>query len=167
MAELLAPGIFHDNSLAFSSAGTRGLHGHAIGREAADLLRHDHIDGEAIDSFRSRRITPQIAADADLILCFEARQRGEIVVESPIKGRRTFLITDFANLCEAARSAGWISGGTLPERIDSVMENAGLLRPELPTAQDVADPQGMGPQAFASAHDAIVQLLHRIMRALQ
>ena len=167
MAELLAPGIFRNSSLEFASAGTRGLHGHAIGEEAAALLRRDHVDEHAIKSFRSRRITPQIAAEADLILCFEAQQRGDIVIESPMRGRRTFMLTDFANIAEASKANGWLAGDTMAERIDSVIDSAGLLRPELPEAQDVDDPQGMGEEAFTSARDAIVQLLDRIARALQ
>ncbi|WP_165784900.1 low molecular weight phosphatase family protein [Bifidobacterium parmae] len=166
MAELLAPHFFSDDSLEFASAGTRGLHDHAISRDAADLMRRDRIDGAAIAAFRSRRITPSIASGADLILCFEERQRGDIVVESPLVARRTFLITDFANLCEAAKREGWIEGANVEERIGSVIDNAGLLRPQLPEAEDVADPQGRGMAAFVEAHNTIVRLFKRLAAAL-
>lgn len=166
MAELLAPHVLTDASLEFASAGTRGLHDHAMSADAADLMRRDHIDEKKITTFRSRRISPQIARDADLILCFEERQRGDIVLEAPVKARRTFLITDFANLCEAAREEGWIEGGTFEERVDSVVANAGLLRPQLPAATNVADPQGQGIAAYVEAHNAIVRLLKRIAAAL-
>lgn len=166
MAEMLAPHFFTDMSLTFASAGTRGLHDHAMSHDAVELMRRDHIDETAIEAFRSHRITPQIASGADLILCFEGRQRGDIVVESPLAARRTFLITDFANLCEAAKREGWVEGGTFSERIDSVIANAGLLRPQLPEPEDVADPQGRGMPAFVEAHNAIVRLFKRIAAAL-
>lgn len=166
MAELLAPYIFHDDSLTFESAGTRGLHDHPISDEATAILRRDHIDEKAIESFRSRRITPQIAREADLILCFETAQRADIVVESPLKARRTFLITDFANMCEMARERGWITGNSVEERINSVVDNAGLLRPELPDAENVDDPQDLGMDAFISAHNALVRVLKRIAAGL-
>lgn len=166
MAELLAPYIFHDDSLTFESAGTRGLHDHPMSDEAAAILRQDHIGEQAIEAFRSRRITPQIARDADLILCFETAQRADIVVESPLKARRTFLITDFANMCETARQQGLLTGGSIEERIDSVVDNAGLLRPELPDAENVDDPQGLGMDAFVTAHNALVRVLKRIAAAL-
>lgn len=167
MAELLAPHIFHDESLEFSSAGTRGLHDHVISPQAAALLRRDNIDENAISAFRSRRISPQIAANADLILCFETAQRSDIVIESPLKGRSTFLITDFANMCETAKQQGWMTGSTVRARIESVIDNAGLLRPELPDAENVDDPQGRGMEAFIAAHNALVRVLKRIAQTVE
>ncbi|MBT1173147.1 low molecular weight phosphatase family protein [Bifidobacterium sp. MA2] len=167
MAELLAPHIFKDDSLTFESAGARGLHDHPISEEAAELLRRDGIDGALIDAFRSRRVSPQVTAGADLILCFETAQRSDIVVESPLKARRTFLITDFANMCETAKAQGWLTGSTIEERIDSVVDNAGLLRPELPDAENVDDPQGRGMDAFVTAHNALVRVLKHIATALE
>lgn len=167
MAELIAPHIFRDDSLTFASAGTRGLHDHPISEEAAAILRQDHIDEAAIEAFRSRRVSPAITADADLILCFETAQRSDIVVESPLKARRTFLITDFANMCETAKNQGWLTGNTVEERVESVVDNAGLLRPDLPDAENVDDPQGRGMDAFVTAHNALVRVLTRIAGALE
>lgn len=57
MAEILAPHIFNEPSLEFSSAGTHGLHDYAISREAERLLQRNHISQMTVDAFRSRRLT--------------------------------------------------------------------------------------------------------------
>ena len=166
MAELMAPHIFKDPSLQFASAGTRGLHDHAISNETGTLLRHDGIDQAAIDAFRSRRISPAIARESDLILCFEHAQRSDIATENPLKARRTFLMTDFANLCELCARNGWLEGADFTARVESAIANVGLARPELPQAQDIDDPQGQGMEAFITAHNELVRMLKRIQQAL-
>lgn len=62
MAEILAPHIFNEPSLEFSSAGTHGLHDYAISWEVERLLQRSHISQMTVDAFRSRRLTAAIAA---------------------------------------------------------------------------------------------------------
>ena len=166
MAEILAPHIFKDPNLKFSSAGTHGLHGYAISREAEQLLRRNHIDQRTIDAFRSRRLTPAIAAKADLILCFEHHQRAHIVVESPLKARQTFMLSDFANLCEAARERRLIEGESLEKRLLSVARSAPGLRLAVPDPSDIEDPQGKDMQAYITAHNETVRAMKRVVAAV-
>lgn len=166
MAEILAPHIFKDPGLKFSSAGTHGLHGYAISREAEQLLRRNHIDQRTIDVFRSRRLPPVIASKADLILCFEQHQRAHIVVESPLKARWTFTLNDFANLCETAKERRLIEGESTEERLLSVADGAPGLRLAVPEPSDIADPQGKDMQAYITAHNETVRALKRIVAAV-
>lgn len=62
MAEILAPHIFNEPSLEFSSAGTHGLHDYAISWKAERLLQRSHISQMTVDAFRSKRLTAAIAA---------------------------------------------------------------------------------------------------------
>lgn len=166
MAEILSPRIFNDPGLTFSSAGTHGLHGYAISRQAERLLQRNHISQMTIDAFRSRRLTAVITSKADLILCFEHHQRTHIVVESPLKARRTFLLNDFANLCEAARQRGLITGDAVEDRLLGVADIAPLLRTSVPASSDIADPQGGDMEAYLTAHNETVRALKRIAAAV-
>ena len=166
MAEILAPHIFNEPSLEFSSAGTRGLHDYAISREAERLLQRNHISQMTVDAFRSRRLTAAIAAKADLILCFEQHQRTQIVVESPLKARRTFMLNDFANLCEEAQERGVIKGDTVEDRILYVANAAPLLRMSVSIPADIEDPQGKDMEAYIIAHNETVRALKRIAAAV-
>ena len=96
MGELLMRRYLSGTSITVSSAGTHALVGHPIDPSSGRLM-----DSVGIDSgeFRSRQLTRELAENADLILCFEEEQRNNIVDMAPAVVRRTFLVTDFANMC--------------------------------------------------------------------
>ncbi|MCH9276180.1 low molecular weight phosphatase family protein [Bifidobacterium amazonense] len=156
MGELLLPRYFADPSITADSAGTRGLIDHEIDPSSAKLLAADGIDSSA---FRSKRITPQLANDADLILCFEPHQRQDIATIAPRAGRRTFLLTDFANMCTYCAQQGYLEGSTQPERLESVIDNASMIRPMLPAPLTIEDPHRKEFPVFQKAHDQICQAL--------
>ncbi|KAB8290919.1 protein-tyrosine-phosphatase [Bifidobacterium avesanii] len=164
MGELLFPRFIADPAITVRSAGTHGLIDHPIAKHSGELMRHDGIDPSA---FRSRRLTPAIAQDADLILCFEKAQRADIVTMAPAKHRRTFVLPDFANACSYCAKAGYVRGGSPAARLESVIANADLARPLLPPVHDVADPQGKDTPAFITAHNEIVTALNAIALAVR
>ena len=88
--------------------------------------------------FRSRRLTRQMADEADLILCFEKQQRKEIVTLAPAAVRYTFLLDDFANMCDYCARNNMIAGLTIQERLQSVIKKSeGHRRPAWPRIQHV------------------------------
>ena len=124
MGELLMRRYLSGTSITVSSAGTHALVGHPIDPSSGRLM-----DSVGIDSgeFRSRQLTRQLAENADLILCFEEE-------------RRTFLVTDFANMCLYCAQHDLVKGLTVQERLNSVIEASSFIRPMIPAPRDVEDP---------------------------
>lgn len=164
MGELLLPRFIPDPDIVTDSAGTRGLPRHPIDSHSAALLAHANIDSSM---FRSKRITPQIANDADLILCFEPHHITDVVTLAPRAGRYTFLLTDFANLCVYCAKQGYIQGPTRQAKLESAIDNASLVRPMLPKPMTIADPYKQELSVFIQAHNAICQALTLIARATE
>lgn len=68
MGELLLTRYLEGTTVQVSSAGTHGLPMHQIDPSSARMMDSVGIESSG---FRSRRLTGQMASDADLILCFE------------------------------------------------------------------------------------------------
>jgi protein-tyrosine phosphatase len=159
MGELLLPRYLSDPTLISSSAGTYGLHEHAIDPSSARLLS---AEGIGSSSFRSRRLTPAMAKEQDLILCFEKEQRKDIVMLAPTTIRRTFMLTDFANMCSYCKQEGFIEGSTMLQRLESVMDNASMIRPMIPEPAEIEDPNRKDFSVFQRAFTQINQSLQTI-----
>lgn len=157
MGELLLPKYIPD--LESDSAGTRGLDNHQIAQSSAKLMSAHGIDPSA---FRSKRITPQLANSSDLILCFEHEQRNEISVIAPISARRTFLIKDFANMCAYCKEQGYMDGDTREERLESVIDNASMIRPMIPDTANIEDPMGKDYAVYERSYQEICKALQTI-----
>ncbi|WP_094730465.1 low molecular weight phosphatase family protein [Bifidobacterium hapali] len=162
MGELLLSHYIPDADISVDSAGTRGLDNHAIDPSSAKLLDQAGIDSSA---FRSKRITPQLADSADLIFCFEPHQRQDIATLAPRAGRRTFLLPDFANMCAYCAQQGFITGNNRQERLESVIDNASMIRPMLPAPISIEDPHRKDFPVFQKAYDQICQALSIIAKA--
>ena len=162
MGELLLPRFLPDPGITSDSAGTRGLPQHPIDPNSAKLMSYANIDSS---SFRSKRITPQIAADADLILCFEQHHIRDVATVLPQAARYTFLLTDFANLCGYCAQQGMLAGTTRAQKLVAAINNASLVRPMLPDPMTIPDPYRKDLTAFVQAHNAICQSLDLIARA--
>ena len=139
MGELLLTHYLEGTTVRVSSAGTYGLPMHQIDPSSARMMASVGIESSG---FRSRRLTSQMAADADLILCFEKSQRKDIVTLAPTAVRYTFLLPDFANMCKYCAGNGIVKGLTIQERLQSVIDMSSIIRPMLPEAQDIEDPHG-------------------------
>ena len=101
------------------------------------------MDSVGIESsgFHSRRLTRQMADDADLILCFEKQQRKDIVTLAPAAVRYTFLLNDFANMCDYCAQHNMVTGTTIQERLESVIRRSSMIRPMIPLPKDIDDPR--------------------------
>ncbi len=164
MGELMFPLFFHDNSITTDSAGVQGLIDSPIDPSSARLMQMDGIDAS---TFRSKRLTPQLAMGSDLILCFTEHQRKKIVELAPRSRSRTFLLTDFADLCTYCHNNNLIQGSTLKNRLDSVLANASLARPMLPKAHEIDDPYQQDFPAFETAQTQIGEAFANIAAALE
>lgn len=163
MGELLLAKYLEGTSLTVSSAGTHGLLSHAIDPSSARLMTSAGIDSSA---FRSRRLTAELAEQADLILCFEKRQRESIVALSPTSTSHTFLLSDFAALSSYAAAQSLVRGQSIQQRLTSIIDAAPLMSPNLPQAAEIADPHGKEFAAFqvaaAQINDALYTILHSL-----
>lgn len=164
IGELLTSHYLERTSMQVSSAGTHGLDSHPIDPSSEYLMNAVGID---TSDFRSRRLTRQMAESADLILCFEKQQRADIVTLAPNANRYTFLITDFANMCEYCAKNNLVEGMTIQERLQSVIRASTLIRPMLPTAQNIADPHRQSFDKFRLAAEQTNAALRTIFTSMR
>ena len=80
---------------------------------------------------------------------------------------KTFLLSDFANLCRYFGQNNLLHGTNVEDRMREVMYNASMARRALPEAEDIADPYRKEFAAFQMAYDQIIQLFAEIVNALE
>ncbi|WP_137655298.1 arsenate reductase/protein-tyrosine-phosphatase family protein [Bifidobacterium moukalabense] len=164
MGELLLTKYLTGTTVRVSSAGTRGLPMHQIDPSSARLMDSVGIESSG---FRSRRLTRQMADEADLILCFEKGQRKDIVALAPAAVRYTFLLSDFANMCEYCARNGMVKGLTIQERLQSVIKSSSMIRPMLPTPRDIEDPHGRTFDKFRTAANQTNTSIRTILKSMR
>ena len=145
-----------ESGLVFSSAGTHAQDGHPMDPTMADASPEL---GMASSGFRSRRLTPSMINEADLVLTAEGRHRELILAEKPEAFRKVF------SLGQAARSlAQETLRGTGHQLIAELVEHRSRTRAE----DDVPDPIGRGPEMAAAVarllQDQLDHVLSRISR---
>lgn len=163
MGELLFRTYTQGTSLEVGSAGTHSLAGHSIDPSSKALM-----DAVGIDSsqFRSTQLTQDIADNSDLILCFEPEQRHNIVVIAPTALPYTFTLTDFSNMCAYCAQHNMITGVTIQERLQSVIDQSMQIRPMLPPSATIPDPYRKNFEAFRSAARATNDAIRNILRSI-
>lgn len=164
MGELLLAKYLSGTTIRMASAGTRGLAQHEMDRYSARLMRSVDIEPSG---FRSRRLTRPMAEEADLILCFEKKQRKDIVTLAPNAVRYTFLVDDFANMCQYCAQQGLIEGLTVQERLESVIRASTIIRPMLPKAKDIEDPISKPFEVFVEVANELNRDLCAMLSALK
>ncbi|GAA5147464.1 hypothetical protein GCM10023340_19940 [Nocardioides marinquilinus] len=138
-----------------TSAGTIGPDGHPMDADAAaELVR---LGGDPA-GFVARRLTPEMAAGADLVLTATADLRQRVVALTPRALKRTFTLTELAAVLEA--------GGLDDVALRDLPRAAAARRPAAAAAPDVPDPIGLGPQAHREAADRIEAAVDVIAAAL-
>lgn len=142
-----------EGGLEVSSAGTHGLDDYRIDHEMSSLLTASDLDSE---SFRSRRLTPELVDEADLVLTAEVSHRRYVLEERPTAFRKVFTLGQFA---EAVKQAEGLTGAELLAEI-------GNRRPPADPELDVSDPYGRGPEAATQAAEQIETLLRVAVPAL-
>ena len=140
----------------FTSAGTHGFDEHAMDDVMAAQLTSTGID---VTDFRSRRVTPKLIAEADLVLTAEAAHRSAILEENPDAVRKVFTLGQAARL--AADLAADPQGARTPREVAAALaERRGAPEP----SDDVEDPYRRGEEAAAVAARDITDKLRRIFQ---
>ena len=100
-------------------------------------------------------------------LCFEKQQRKEIVTLAPAAVRYTFLLDDFANMCDYCARNNMIAGLTIQERLQSVIKKSSMIRPMIPQPKDIADPHGREFSMFCVAAEQTNGAIRKILKSMR
>jgi len=152
--ELLARQALPDAAdVVFGSAGTHARDGQPINPDMVVALP------AGLDSagFRSRRLTPPLLEDADLVLTMETAHRSHVLDDHPAMFRKVFTLGQFAQAVEKA-PAGL-------DR-DALLLHIGAARGHADPALDVADPYRRGPEAASGCVARLEELLRVVVPAL-
>jgi protein-tyrosine phosphatase len=140
-------------SAGFLAGGVPAAAGSARAAQRRGLDLRDH---------RSRQLTPEIVADAGLVLVMERRQVRELAVLVPGSLGRTFTVKDVV-------TRGTRLGRRRPDesmeewiaRLHADREHAELLRDD--PSEDVADPMGGTAADYERTADALDALFERFV----
>ncbi len=144
-----------DDSISFSSAGTHGFVEHPMDDVMAAALQ----DAQGIDAaeFRSRPLTRDLLAEADLVITAEASHRSFILDDDPGSFRKVF------TLGQLAETLGELEPGiTRSELLQVLGERRGAASTDL----DVSDPFRRGRPAAKRCAEHIDSLLRVVVPAL-
>ncbi|CAN7164914.1 low molecular weight phosphatase family protein [Microbacterium sp. LjRoot45] len=143
------------------SAGTRAHEGEPVTRQALQVLEARGFDAA---SFRSRPLTAELVAWADLVLCAERAHRGDVVRLLPRAHRKTFTLAQAARLLSVAE---------LPDRgadsVPALAEALAAARGILPQSvdDDIDDPAGGTMADYERAADRIAAATRAVAGALR
>lgn len=141
--------------LVVSSAGTHGF----VDREMDDVMAAALTDARGVSAtgFRSRALTRELVAEADIVITAEAAHRSFILDDDPGAFRKVF------TLGQLAQAVGELEPDVDPaDLLRALGERRGTAAPEL----DVADPYRRGPQAAQHAAEHIDSLLRIVIPVL-
>lgn len=85
-----------------ASAGTRAMTGRGAHPNTLTVLGERGVPTPPVGAWAARQLTPELIRQADLVLAAAAEHRRAVVSMLPAAVQRTFLLLDFARLCEAA-----------------------------------------------------------------
>ncbi len=128
--------------------------------DAVEAMRRRGLD---VASHRSRRLTAERLACADLVLVSEKRHVVAVAGAVPELFSVTFTLPEFCRLTEAG---GLPYGSTLAERLERLgagRNAAGYLRGDVP---ELADPTGLSRRRFESAVKRIEKMCAAAVDAL-
>jgi low molecular weight protein-tyrosine phosphatase len=150
------------NRVQVSSAGTRAQPGAPMHAYTASSLR---ALGAEADQHAARRLTPDLIADADVILTATAVERDDVLSMAPGALDRTFTLLEFARLSVPLTPA--VPSGRFQPR--AVVSSALGLRwrpaPGPRGSDDIPDPRRT-PEAFDLCAGVIAEAVRRTMSAL-
>jgi len=140
--------------VSFASAGIHGFVDQPIDEVVAAALPRN-VDAS---SFRSRTLTRDLVAGANLVLTAEVAHRRFILDDQPILFRK---VVTLAQAAGAVRRAG--PGLSRADVLARIASARGHAHP----ADDVPDPYGRGPEAAAEMVRRVHDLLDEILPALE
>jgi protein-tyrosine phosphatase len=159
-AELIAANRLPPSGFRVHSAGTYGLAGYPIEPNAARPLA---ALGIGCDDFRARRLGDDLIDQADLVLAATRDHRTAVVTRVPQALGKTFTMREFARLAAAVDDAA-LTETDPADRARLLVALAAEQRGRTASpkhADDIADPYGLGPDAYARAIREITEALDR------
>ncbi len=148
------------------SAGTWGHTGSPMEPYALSTLASYDVDGSA---FRARELVAEHVVAADLVLAATREHRAAAVVLQPRAAARTFTLREFARLAAAVDPTA-LPDGDPAERARALVKAAagkrGLVPPETPADDDLADPYHAPESAFAACAALIQEALRAPLELL-
>ncbi|MFB9312309.1 low molecular weight phosphatase family protein [Nocardioides plantarum] len=144
------------SELLVTSAGTRGPAGMPMDADAAAQL--GRLGGDA-DGFLSRRISPAVLAEQDLVLTATRHLRTEVLRMAPRLMRRSFTIVELAQIIRTEELHG------LAPR--ALVAAAATRRARVTADLDVADPIGASLEVHRQVADQLADCVDQIAGALR
>lgn len=138
------------------SAGTFGPSGRPMEPNAAAELAR--LGGDA-NGFVSRRLTPSILTDQDLVLTATRDLRTEVLRLGPRMMRRTFTLAELAGIIEAEQ----LSDGQAKD----LVATAAARRTRAPRDVDIPDPIGQSAGIHREVADRVASCVDVISGALR
>jgi protein-tyrosine phosphatase len=153
------------SGVSVGSAGTSALVGRPVDPPMADLLA---AAGVASGPFAARQVRADLLRDAALVLTMTREHRAAAVATAPAVVRRTFLLTEAADIAEAVASAGWPAGLApgAAARLAALPSLAGPHRMPGGSGDDVPDPHGRSAADYAAGFALIADAVDRLVRAV-
>ncbi|WP_300406690.1 adenylyl-sulfate kinase [Nocardioides sp.] len=143
------------DAITFTSAGTHGFPSHEMDATMATAL--SEATGADHTAFRSRPLTRELVAEADLVVTAEASHRTFVLDDDPAAFRKVFTLGQLAD------ALGQVEPGLdRAELLKSLGERRGTASPEL----DVSDPYRRGRTAAARCSEHIDSLLKIVVPTL-
>jgi len=156
-----------DLDIDVESAGTGALVGYPVDPGSAALL---DAAGVPWRKFRAQRLTAPIVEQADLILTATRRHRRQVVQEVPAALRKTFVLTDFADLVEGlqADNIEHVRRRSLVARAAAAAaDRHHLVHARTDEDADIVDPFRLDPDAFVLMKEQAREPLATVGRALR
>jgi protein-tyrosine phosphatase len=142
-------------ALRVSSAGSHALEGNPA---ASRMLLAAATRGADLQRHHARELTRRRVRAAGLILCMAEEHRPFVLAYDRSAARRTFLLAAFAR---AAGQWEWLASSPA-ELVSLATEHAGRTLP----GDDVEDPLGHPPEAYAACAERLDALVTPVMTAL-
>jgi protein-tyrosine phosphatase len=144
VAEVELASALGSAGIGVASAGLRADPGQPMAPEIARLLQ------VSPDRVLSRRLTPAMAREGDLLLTMTRRQRSAVVGFAPATLRRVFTLTEFADLATLVEEAGVLPPGQdARERLSALTLAAPRFRSGRSAEDDdIVDPFDRGEAAY-------------------
>jgi protein-tyrosine phosphatase len=151
-------------SVEVESAGVSGWDESPATEEAVQAMAELDID---ISGHRARRLTSKLVDRADLVIAMAGEHRDAVVRVVPSAASRTFTLRELVRLLEA--EGGPSQGTPSADRIRARVQRADAGRAEAPQPggnEDVADPLGLGLEAYRATAWELEELTARVVAGL-
>ena len=161
-----------DDSVAVSSAGTRGMPAWPVSEPMAALLLADGVPGEQLTAFHSEFLTEPMVAAADLIIAMSAAHRSQVLELDPLALRRTFTLGELSRLAardDIGRAIDFSNDDDDAARMARLvmLANAARRLARGGASDDVPDPYGRGAEEYAESYRQIKGHIGAVMAAVR